>query len=135
MIEFFTKASQSITDGPTDRRTDGRTDTCSYRDARTHLKKGCLRTHRCPLRSCFTIIINPEHYRSHSITLTLAPNVTPFLHSHDLIRSHPIRSHPIRSHPIRSHPIRSHPIRSHPIRSHLIRSHPIRSHPIRSHPI
>ena len=29
----------SVTDGPTDRRTDGRTDTPSYRDARTHLKR------------------------------------------------------------------------------------------------
>ena len=33
-LAFFTKALQSITDGPTDRPTDTR----SYRDARTHLK-------------------------------------------------------------------------------------------------
>ena len=30
---------QLVGDGPTDRRMDGRTDTPSYRDARTHLKK------------------------------------------------------------------------------------------------
>ena len=37
-LAFFTNALQSITDGRTDRPTDGRTDTRSYRDARTHLK-------------------------------------------------------------------------------------------------
>ena len=35
---FFTKALQKR-DGPTARPTDGRTDTHSYRDSRTHLKK------------------------------------------------------------------------------------------------
>ena len=29
---------ESVTDGPTDRQTDGRTDRPSYRDARSHLK-------------------------------------------------------------------------------------------------
>ena len=35
--EDFTNEKKLVTDIPTDRRTDGRTDTTSYRDAMTHL--------------------------------------------------------------------------------------------------
>ncbi len=34
----FIDLDESVTDGPTDRPTNGRTDKASYRDARTHLK-------------------------------------------------------------------------------------------------
>ena len=40
-LAFFTKALQKR-DGPTDERTDGRTDTPSYRDGWTHLKMQLL---------------------------------------------------------------------------------------------
>ena len=35
---FLTLKKKQVTDGPTDGLTDGRADTPSYRDARTHLK-------------------------------------------------------------------------------------------------
>ena len=43
-VLFTFENNTGRTDGPTDRRSDGRTDTTSYRDATTHLKRGSLFT-------------------------------------------------------------------------------------------
>ena len=52
-----------VTDGPTDRPTDGRTDTLSYRDGWTHLKSALASYASLAddvLKSCFAILLSSD---------------------------------------------------------------------------
>merc|ERR1719427_1342077 len=70
----FIDLDESVTDGPTDRPTNGRTDKASYRDARTHLKRLTSRLSRC--HSCHRVV-KRRTFLQHFFVITIAMKLCP----------------------------------------------------------